>query len=155
MPGPPLDPVRPGGEESGELAERVVGVGIWAARAPSAAHEPRERQRKRERACTDHGEGGHTEPAVVGDRSRDGEDAGADDPTYHDGDGGEQAEPVVGRPETLIGRGGHRHPPRYATPSHVRPGAAHAACSRAWCSRTYLTRPMTSSGTSRPIAPLE
>ncbi len=33
--------------------------------------------------------------------------------------------------------------------------AAHAACSSASRSRRYLTRPMTSSGTSRPIAPLE
>jgi hypothetical protein len=48
MPGPPLDPVRPGGEESGEPAERVVSVGVWAARTPSPAHEPRERQRERE-----------------------------------------------------------------------------------------------------------
>src|SRR3954451_8333846 len=112
MPAPPLDPVSPGGEEPGELAERVVGEGIWSARAPSPAYEPRERQRERERAATDHGEGGYTEPAVVGDRGRDGEDARPHDPTHHDRDRREQAEAVVGRPETFIGRGGHLQPPR-------------------------------------------
>ncbi len=86
-------PVRPGGEEPGEVAERLTGVDIGAAGVRVALRQPAEDQGEGDRSDGQDTEGEQADGAEGGDRGREEEDAAADDVAHHQGSGGHQVHP--------------------------------------------------------------
>ncbi len=99
------DPVRPGGQEAREVAERLARVDVRAAGARVAAREAAEDQGQGDRADRQHGEGEQADRPVGRHGGGDHEDAAADDVAHHQRGRGRQAEAAAGRRR---GRGGRR-----------------------------------------------
>ncbi|AIA06959.1 hypothetical protein DC74_6524 [Streptomyces noursei] len=86
-------PVRPGGEEPGEVAERLAGVDVGPAGVGMALGEPPEDQGEGDRAEGEDAEGDQADGAEGGDRGRQQEDAAADDVAHDQGGGRQEVHP--------------------------------------------------------------
>lgn len=106
------DPVRPGGQESGEVAERLARVDVRSAGLGVAAGQAAEDERERDGPDGQDTEGDEADGAVGGDGGREQEDAAADDVAHHEGGGDgepEAAGVLAGELFVLRGRSRLRH----------------------------------------------
>lgn len=95
------DPVRPGGEEPGEVAEGLTGVHVRPAGAGVAFGEAAEDEGQGDGADRQHAEGEEADGAVGGDGRREQEDAAADD-VAHDQRGGDGQSEAAGAPSRAV-----------------------------------------------------
>ena len=123
-------PVRPGGEESGEVAERLARVDVGASGVRVALGEPSEDEGEGDGADGQDAEGDQADGAERGHRGRQQKDAATDDVAHHQAGGGSQSEaaavPVV---HGVVGLSSCAVHPGLPSTAHRRRSAASAKIS--------------------------